>query len=186
MGKLLWKPSEERIKNSNIYRFISFVNKRHQQNFTDYDGLYAWSTDRLADFWAAVWDFVGIKESKRFEQVIDDERKMPGAKWFSGARLNFAENLLRYRDDSVALAFKSEDHPIRRMTYGELYDAVARLAKSLRESGVGPGDRVAGFMPNMPETVVAMLASTSIGAVWSSCSPDFGIKGVLDRFGQIK
>jgi acetoacetyl-CoA synthetase len=186
MGKLLWKPSEERIKNSNIYRFISFVNKRHQQNFTDYDGLYAWSTNRLADFWAAVWDFVGIKSSKRFDRVIDDDRKMPGAKWFSGAHLNFAENLLRYRDDSVALIFKSEDHPIRRMTYAALYDEVARLAKSLRESGVGPGDRVAGFMPNMPETVVAMLASTSIGAVWSSCSPDFGIKGVLDRFGQIK
>jgi acetoacetyl-CoA synthetase len=186
MGKLLWKPSEERVKNSNMYRFMSFVNKRHRQNFTDYDGLYAWSTDRLADFWSSVWDFVGIKESKRFERVIDDEGKMPGAKWFSGARLNFAENLLRYRDDSVALVFKSEDHPIRRMTYAELYDEVARLAKSLRESGVGPGDRVAGFMPNIPETVAAMLAATSIGAVWSSCSPDFGIKGVLDRFGQIK
>jgi acetoacetyl-CoA synthetase len=186
MGKLLWKPSEERIKNSNMYRFISFVNKRHQQNFTDYDGLYAWSVSQLDDFWAAVWDFVGIKESKRYDQVLDNDRKMPGAKWFSGARLNFAENLLRYRDDSIALIFKSEDHPIRRMTYAELYDEVARLAKSLRAGGVEPGDRVAGFMPNMPETIVAMLAATSIGAVWSSCSPDFGIKGVLDRFGQIK
>ncbi|HBB17313.1 MAG TPA: acetoacetate--CoA ligase [Syntrophus sp. (in: bacteria)] len=186
MGKLLWKPSEERIINSNMYRFISFVNRRHQQNFTDYDGLYAWSISRLADFWAAVWDFVGIKESKRYDEVLDDDRKMPGAKWFSGARLNFAENLLRFRDDSVALLFKGEDQPIRRMTYAELYDEVARLAKSLRASGVGPGDRVAGFMPNMPETVAAMLAATSIGAVWSSCSPDFGIKGVLDRFGQIK
>jgi acetoacetyl-CoA synthetase len=186
MGKLLWKPSEERIKNSNMYHFISFVNKRHQQNFTDYDALYAWSVSRLGDFWAAVWDFVGIKESKRYDAVLDDDRKMPGAKWFSGARLNFAENLLRYRDDSIALIFKSEDHPTRRMTYAELYDEVARLAKGLRASGVGPGDRVAGFMPNMPETVIAMLAATSIGAVWSSCSPDFGIKGVLDRFGQIK
>ena len=111
---------------------------------------------------------------------------MPGAKWFSGARLNFAENLLRYRDDSVALIFKGEDHPTRKMTYAELYDEVARLAKSLRASGIGPGDRVVGFMPNMPETVIAMLAATSLGAVWSSCSPDFGIKGVLDRFGQIK
>ncbi len=186
MGKLLWKPSEERVKNSNMYRFISFVNQRRQKNFTNYDDLYAWSISRLADFWADVWDFVGIKQSKRYDEVLDDDRKMPGAKWFSGARLNFAENLLRYRDDSVALIFKGEDHPIRRMTYAELYDEVARLAKSLRAFGIGPGDRVAGFMPNMPETVAAMLAATSIGAVWSSCSPDFGIKGVLDRFGQIK
>jgi acetoacetyl-CoA synthetase len=186
MGKLLWKPSEERIKNSNMYRFMSFVNERHRQNFTDYDGLYAWSISQLAAFWAAVWDFVGIKAAKRYDEVLDDDRKMPGAKWFSGARLNFAENLLRYRDDSVALIFKGEDQPVRRITYAELYDEVARLAKSLRAFGVGPGDRVAGFMPNMPETVAAMLAATSLGAVWSACSPDFGIKGVLDRFGQIK
>lgn len=186
MGKLLWKPSEGRIKSSNMYRFMAFVNERHQLDFKDYDGLYAWSISELAAFWADVWDFVGIKASRKCDQVINDDRKMPGAKWFSGARLNFAENLLRYRDDSVALIFKGEDHPTRRMSYAELYDEVARLAKSLRTSGIGPGDRVAGFMPNMPETVIAMLAATSLGAVWSSCSPDFGIKGVLDRFGQIR
>jgi acetoacetyl-CoA synthetase len=186
MGKLLWKPSDERVKNSNMYRFISFVNQRHGQHFTDYGGLYAWSVIHIADFWAAVWDFVGIRASRSYDQVIDDDRKMPGAKWFSGATLNFAENLLRFRDDSTALIFKGEDHPTVRMTYAELYDVVAGLAKSLRALGVVPGDRVAGFMPNLPETVVAMLAATSLGAVWSSCSPDFGIKGVLDRFVQIK
>ncbi len=186
MGKLLWKPSEERITSSNMYRFMTFVNGRHQQNFTDYAGLYAWSVSNIADFWADVWDFVGIKASRRYDEVIDDDRKMPGAKWFSGARLNFAENLLRYRDDAVALIFKGEDQPNRTMTYGELTSEVARIARALRDCKVGPGDRVAGFMPNMPETVIAMLAATSIGAVWSSCSPDFGIKGVLDRFGQIK
>ena len=186
MGKLLWKPSEERITGSNMYRFMTFVNGRHQQNFTDYDGLYAWSVSNIADFWADVWDFVGIKASRRYDEVIDDDRKMPGAKWFSGARLNFAENLLRFRDDSVALIFKGEDHPTRKMTYAELYDEVARIGEESAGGWVGPGDRVAGFMPNMPETVIAMLAATSIGAVWSSCSPDFGIKGVLDRFGQIK
>jgi len=111
---------------------------------------------------------------------------MPGAKWFSGARLNFAENLLRYRDDQVALIFKGEDRDTTKMTYAELYDEVARVAKSLRETGVQVGDRVVGFMPNMPETIIAMLAATSIGAAWSSCSPEFGIKGVLDRFGQIR
>jgi acetoacetyl-CoA synthetase len=186
MGKLLWEPSEERIRNSNMFRFLTFVNGRHQRNFTDYDGLYAWSVANLTEFWADVWDFVGIKASRRYDAVIDNDRKMPGAKWFSGARLNFAENLLRIRDDSVALVFKGEDHPTRRVTYAELYDEVARIARGLKECGVGAGDRVAGFMPNMPETVVAMLAATSLGAVWSSCSPDFGIKGVLDRFGQIK
>ena len=186
MGKLLWKPSEERVRNSNMYSFMSFVNKRHQQTFTDYDGLYAWSVSHISEFWAAVWDFVGIKASRGYDQVIDDERKMPGAKWFPGVRLNFAENLLRFRDDSVALIFKGEDHPPVKMTYAQLYDEVARLVKGLKACGVGPGDRVAGFLPNMPEAVTAMLAATSIGAVWSSCSPDFGIKGVLDRFGQIK
>ncbi len=186
MGKLLWKPSEERITGSNMYRFMTFVNGRHQQQFTDYDGLYAWSVSNIADFWADVWDFVGIRASRRYDAVIDDDRKMPGAKWFSGARLNFAENLLRFHDDSVALIFKGEDQPVRKMTYAELTAEVARIAKAMKDCGVGPGDRVAGFMPNMPETVIAMLAGTSIGAVWSSCSPDFGIKGVLDRFGQIK
>ncbi len=120
------------------------------------------------------------------DQVLVDGSKMPGAKWFSGARLNFAENLLRYRDDQVALIFKGEDHDSTTMTYSELYDEVAAVAKSLKEAGVQMGDRVAAFMPNMPETIVAMLAAASLGATWSSCSPDFGIKGVLDRFGQIK
>ena len=186
MGKMLWQPSEERVRNSNMYRFMSFVNDRHEQTFADYDGLYAWSVNHIPEFWAAVWDFVGIQASRGYDRVIDHEHKMPGAKWFPGARLNFAENLLRFRDDSVALIFKGEDHPTVKMTYAELYDEVARLAKSLKACGVGVGDRVVGFMPNMPAAVTAMLAATSIGAVWSSCSPDFGIKGVLDRFGQIK
>ena len=163
MGKMLWKPSEERVRNSNMYRFMSFVNDRHEQTFTDYDGLYAWSVNHIPEFWAAVWDFVGINASRGYDRVIDNEHKMPGAKWFPGARLNFAENLLRFRDDSVALIFKGEDHPTVKMTYAELYDEVARLAKSLKACGVGPGDRVAGFMPNMPEAVTAMLAATSMG-----------------------
>jgi acetoacetyl-CoA synthetase len=118
--------------------------------------------------------------------VVDDINKMPGARWFEGARLNFAENLLQYRDDHIALSFKGETRPTVSITYNELYQQVARLAQSMRDMGIQPGDRVAGFMPNMIETVVAMLAATSVGAIWSSCSPDFGIKGVLDRFGQIE
>ncbi len=186
MAELLWKPSEERIKSTNMYRFMHFINDKYDQNFTEYNPLYQWSIENIPDFWDAMWEFAQIKTSKHYDQVVDDPYKLPGAKWFTGARLNFAENLLRYRDNEVALIFKGEGRDSVKMTYAELYDAVARVAKALRELGVKPGDRVGGFMPNMPETIIAMLAATSLGAIWSSCSPDFGIKGVLDRFGQIK
>ena len=186
MAKLLWQPSKERIKGTNMYRFMHFINDKYNEHFTEYDPLYKWSIDHIPDFWASMWEFAEIKASKPYDQVIDDVTTIPGAKWFSGARLNFAENLLRYRDDHVALVFKGEDHDTTKMTYAELYDEVARVTKSLKGAGVQVDDRVAGFMPNMSETVVAMLAAASLGATWSSCSPDFGIKGVLDRFGQIK
>ena len=186
MAKLLWKPSEEQIKNSNLYRFMNFINEKYGQNFETYAPLYEWSVANIPEFWGAMWEFADIVASNPYEEVVDDLTKMPGARWFSGARLNFAENLLRYRDDRVALVFKGEGQPSTKMTYAELYDEVARIAKSLRESGVQSGDRVVGFMPNMPASIIAMLSAASIGAAWSSCSPDFGIKGVLDRFGQIK
>ncbi len=186
MGKLLWQPTDERIKGTNMYRFMSFVKDRCGKEFNDYSSLHDWSVSNISEFWATAWDFLDIKASRTYDRVIEDEKKMPGADWFPGARLNFAENLLRYRDDRVALVFRGEDHEPVRMTYAALYDEVARLAKSMRDCGIVAGDRVAGFMPNMLETVVAMLAATSIGAVWSSSSPDFGIKGVLDRFGQIQ
>jgi acetoacetyl-CoA synthetase len=169
-----------------MYRFMQHVNRTYQTNFTDYDGLYQWSVENIAAFWSEIWDFAGIKATKGYEQVIDDPAKMPGAAWFSGSRLNFAENLLRYRDDRTALIFRGEDVVRRTLTYKELYAATAKLTASLRGAGVVPGDRVVGFMPNMPESIIAMLAATSIGATWSSCSPDFGIKGVLDRFGQTR
>ena len=186
MGKLLWSPSRERIESTNMWRFMRFVNQKYDQSLNDYTLLYQWSINELQAFWSTVWEFVEIKASETYCEVIDDVNKMPGARWFSGSRLNFAENLLRYRDDKCALLFLGEDHVVRRMTYAELYDEVARTAISLKYLGIRSGDRVVGFMPNMPETIIAMLAATSIGAVWSSCSPDFGIKGVLDRFGQIK
>ncbi|UCD71513.1 MAG: acetoacetate--CoA ligase [Syntrophobacterales bacterium] len=182
----LWTPSEERIKQTNMTRFVEYVNKKYGKEFTSYSKLYQWSIDNIPEFWAAMWDFSEIRASKKYDNVVDDLNKMPGAQWFIGAKLNFAENLLRYRDAHIALIFKSEVHESVKITYAELYDRVARLAKSLREIGVTVGDRVVGFMPNMMETVIAMLAATSIGATWSSCSPDFGIKGVLDRFGQIE
>ena len=185
MSRMLWQPSEKRIKQTNMYRFIRFVNDRYGLDFKEYQELYQWSVIRISDFWAAMWDFAEIRFSKPYDQVIDDIDKMPGAKWFGGARLNFAENLLRYRDDRIAIIFKGETQPTVRISYAKLYDEVERVAASLKDLGVQPGDRVVGFMPNMPQTIIAMLAATSLGATWSSCSPDFGIKGVMDRFGQI-
>ena len=186
MAQMLWKPSEAQIEATNMHRFMNTVNQRFGKTFDEYEALYRWSIENIADFWETMWDFAGIIHSAPYERVIDDPGKMPGAKWFSGARLNFAENLLRYRDDQIALIFKGEGREPERISYAALYDEVARLAKSLRAAGVTVGDRVVGFMPNMPQSIIAMLAATSIGATWSSCSPDFGIKGVLDRFGQIK
>jgi acetoacetyl-CoA synthetase len=181
----LWVPSEERVKNANITAFIQYVNKKHSLNIDGYEPLYQWSVDQREDFWAAVWEFGNVMASQPYEKVLEDSPTMIGAKWFIGSRLNFAENLLRFRDDRIAFVFKGEGQETVRMTYAELYDEVARMAKAMREAGVVTGDRIAGYVPNMIHTVVAMLAATSIGAIWSSCSPDFGIKGVLDRFGQI-
>ena len=186
MAKMLWKPSEEGIRQTHMYRFMQIINGRYSQKLDDYPALYRWSVDHIPEFWAAMWEFADVVHSAPYREVVDDLTKMPGARWFTGARLNFAENLLRYRDERTALTFKSEGQSSIRMTYAQLYDEVARMAKSLRAMGIKPGDRIVGFMPNMPQTTIAMLAATSIGAVWSSCSPDFGIKGVLDRFGQIK
>jgi acetoacetyl-CoA synthetase len=185
--ELLWEPSEERIKGTNMYRFMKTVNQKHGTNFKNYAQLYQWSINNISDFWADMWQEADIIASRGFDEVIDDITKMPGAKWFSGARLNFAQNLLRYRDDHIAIVFKGEAmDECQRITYAQLYDKVAKLAKRMREEGITKGDLVAGFMPNMPETIIAMLASASIGAIWSSCSPDFGTKGALDRFGQIE
>ncbi|MEW6374707.1 MAG: acetoacetate--CoA ligase [Thermodesulfobacteriota bacterium] len=184
--KPLWVPPEDRIKDANMTRFIEFVNKKYGKNFKSFDELYQWSIDRIPDFWAAMWDFAEIKASKGYDQVVDDLSHFPGAKWFIGAKLNFAENLLRYRDDRMAFIFRGETQKSVRMSYAELYATVARLAKSLREIGIIPGDRITGYMPNMIETAIAMLAATSVGAVWSSCATDIGALAALDRLGQIE
>ena len=150
-----------------------------------YASLHAWALAHPTQFWAAVWDFCDVVGDPRGERVLEDGQCFPGARWFPDARLNFAENLLRYRDERTALVSLLEDGTRHTLSYAELYSQVARLAASLRALGVGEGDRVAGFVPNIAQTVVAMLAATSLGALWSSCSPDFGLDGVLDRFGQI-
>jgi acetoacetyl-CoA synthetase len=186
VAKLLWEPSEERRRKANITKFMNLVNRRYGKGFRCYRDLYDWSVENIPDFWASLWDFAEIKASKGYDAVVDDAGKMPGAKWFIGAKLNFAESLLRYRDDHTAFIFRGETQVTARMSYREVYDTVARLAKSLRDMGVAPGDRVAAYMPNMMETAVAMLAATSIGAVWSSCATDIGPVAAVDRFGQIE
>lgn len=186
MGKLLWSPSQERINKANISKFINFVNGKFGLSIDSYDGLYDWSVAEIADFWAAVWEFTRIKAYGQYSQVVDDLSKLPGARWFIGARLNFAENLLRFRDSQPAFIFRGETQKTARMTYAELYDSVAALANALRGMGIKPGDRIAAYMPNLIETAVAMLATTSIGATWSSCATDLGAHAVLDRLAQIE
>jgi acetoacetyl-CoA synthetase len=185
MKKPLWQPSEELIRNSNMTRFMETVNRHYLTSFTGYFDLYNWSVTEITQFWEAVWDFVGIKASKKYTEVVDDLSMFPGTNWFPGAELNFAENLLRYRDDKTAFVFKRETSEPRSITYEELYHTVGRLADALRSQRVNRNDRVVAYMPNMTETAIAMLASTSIGATWASCGAELGVQAVIDRFSQI-
>ena len=186
MGKLLWKPSEELIRKANITRFIEFVNKKYGLKIDSYAQLYNWSVENIPDFWAVMWEFGEVIASRGYDKVVDDLSKFPGAKWFVGARLNFAENLLRYRDNHTAFIFRGENRKSARMTYAELYAQVGRLANSLRKMGIRPGDRVVAYMPNLMETAIAMLAATSVGATWASCGAELGAPAALDRLGQIE
>ena len=182
----LWTPSPERIAGANLTAFIARVAKRRGLVLADYAALRDWSVADPAAFWSEVWDECGVIAETRGDRALVDGDRMPGARFFPDARLNFAENLLRRRDRATAIRFRGEESVQRSLTYAELYEEVSRLVQCLRRWGVGVGDRVAGYLPNMPEAVIAMLATTAVGAVWSSASPDFGVQGVLDRFGQIE
>jgi acetoacetyl-CoA synthetase len=200
LSEPLWTPGPERVARAQLTGFIEQVRRARpagSEEVSDFPSLYRWSVDHPDTFWPEVWRFCGVVAAERAgglpwdEVVVGGERMAPpdprlGPLWFTGARLNFAENLLRHDDDRPALVFWSERGPGRRFSFRELRAQVAAAAGALRHHGIVPGDRVAGFLPNLPETVIAMLAATSIGAVWSSCSPDFGTDGVLDRFGQIR
>ena len=195
----VWTPSPANVERANLTRFMRQVRALGERTASviDFNSLYEWSIHDIELFWSEVWRFCGVvtpanEPSEVCERVlIGRERVAPpdpvlGPRWFVGSKLNFAENLLRFRDDREALVAWNEHGAQQRLTYRELFDAVARLASSLRGMGLRAGDRVAGFLPNLPETVIAMLATASIGAIWSSCSPDFGVDGVFDRFGQIQ
>ena len=185
MNEALWRPSAERVERANLTRFARGVHRRHGVPTGDYRALHRWSVHNPVAFWSEVWDFSDVVAAHRGERVLCDGDRMPGARWFPEASLNYAENLLRRRDDAIAVVFRGEDRVSAELTFGGLYERVSVLAQALRGAGIRPGDRVAGCLPNMPEALIAMLASASVGAVWSSCSPDFGVQGVVDRFGQI-
>ena len=186
----IWCPSAARVADTNLTRFTEGLNARKDLRLRDYGDLYRWSIEKPAEFWQELASFAAIRADWGTGPVIADDNgqpstKMPGARFFPGAHLNFAENLLRYDDEQPALVFRNERGTRRMLSYKELRATVARIADGLRSAGVVAGDRVAAFMPNLPETMLGMLAATSLGATWSSCSPDFGVRGVVDRFGQI-
>src|SRR4051812_25526751 len=178
--KLLWRPSADRAEHATIARFAREVGDEG-----DYDELWRWSVDDLEGFWAAIWEFFDVQASEPYERVLGS-REMPGAQWFPGSRLSYAEHFFRDRDDdAVAIRHASELRELSQWTWGELREQTARIAAGLRGLGVGPGDRVAAYMPNIPETVAAFLATAALGAVWSSAAPEFGKRAVVDRFSQI-
>ena len=186
MDQPLWTPSPQRVAASNLSAFTKFVADRYGVKSKDYAELHAWSCNDREQFWHAIWQFCGVVGSTQGDTILIDRDRMPGARWFPEARLNFAENLLRKRDRTTAIVFWGEDQLKSRVSWAELHAEVSRLAQALRAQGVKPGDRVAAYLPNLPGAVIGMLAASSIGAVWSSCSPDFGVQGALDRFGQIE
>ena len=177
---LMWQPTVERLASANLTAFAVRAGLP-----SDYAQAHRWSIEHPADFWSLFWDFAEVRGEKGSRTLVDGDR-MPGARWFPDARLNYAENLLRRRDEGTALVFRGEEKVTRRMTYGELYLRVARLAAAMQAEGIVAGDVVAAYMPNLPETLIALLAASSLGAIFTSASPDFGVQGVLDRFGQVQ
>ena len=186
MKKPLWIPSEQRRENAALTRFMQFASGRCGRAFDDYDSLYRWSVQDIPAFWETLWDFFDIRASKRFEHVVDDLSHFPGARWFEGAQLNYAENMLRFSEKKgPVLIFRGENQARREYDYAALRSQVVRLAEALRREGVRPGDAVAGYLPNIPETVIAMLAAAAVGAVWCSCATDIGPLAAIDRLGQV-
>ena len=183
---IVWTPSPERIADATITRFREWVNERHGLELAGYDDLWRWSVDELEAFWGGIWDFFEVEASEPYERVLG-RREMPGAEWFPGARLSYAQHVFRGKDDAeVAIRHASELRPFGEWTWGDLRAQAGAVAAALREAGVEAGDRVAAYLPNIPETVAAFLGCASIGAVWSSCAPEFGVRSVVDRFAQIE
>ena len=186
MNRILWEPTKESIESSEMMKFIHFINSKESTSLSSYEELYNWSISYADKFWGHFSDFSEIIYQQPHSEIVDDIKKMPGAVWFKDAQLNFAENLLRYRDSKNAIITIDENNDPKYISYKKLYIQVGKLANTLKNLGIQKNDRIVAFMPNIAEAVIAMLATSSIGAIWSSCSPDFGVDGVLDRFKQIK
>lgn len=187
MRRQLWKAPEELIKTTNMYQFMLRVNKESGLKLNSYPELYRWSVEKPADFWGSFWHYLDIKCSKPYTAVVDDIKKFPGAQWFVGAELNYTENILRYHTgEKPAIIFRGENAERRELSRAQVYDQVTRLATALRAEGVRPGDAVAAYMPNLPETVIAMLATAAVGGLWCSCATDIGSGAAIDRVGQVK
>ena len=185
MSNIVWKPQDYHFKSSNIAKFISQINEKFLLEIDQYDQLYEWSINNPSIFWDNISKFCDINFSHQPKNILERHESFIGSKWFEGATLNFAENLLKHKDDSLAIEYFCEDKIKGKITYKELHEQVRVCYLHLKSLGVKKGDRVAGYLPNIPQTIIAMLATSALGAVWSSCSPDFGIRGVLDRFEQI-
>jgi acetoacetyl-CoA synthetase len=186
VGSLLWEPSDERIERATLTRYMRWVAETRERRFDDYHDLWRWSVEDLDDFWRSIWDFFDVRSHGEWERALADA-SMPGAVWFPGSRLSYAEHLFRgKRSDELAILHASELRELGEWTWADLRAATAGVAAGLRELGVGPGDRVVGYLPNLPETIAVFLACASLGAVWSSCSPDFGARSVVDRFAQVE
>ena len=187
MRNMLWKPSDEFIRSTKMYEFMCHVNEKHALTLNDYPSLYAWSVEHIPEFWDTLWQFLDIIVSQPYLTPVKDLNKLPGAVWFPGAKLNYAENLLRYSElDGPALIFRGENEIRSEISHKELHDKVVRLATAFRAGGIRPGDAIAAYMPNMPETVIGMLAAAAVGAVWCSCATDIGYTAAIDRLGQVK
>jgi acetoacetyl-CoA synthetase len=186
-GEVLWTPPPDWRSTTEIGRYMNFLRDERGRDFADYDGLWGWSVTDLEGFWESIWDFYGVRSHTPYERVLGS-REMPGAEWFPGATLNCAEHMVGLDEDlqRVAIIGQSQTRPRVELTFGELRDQVARARAGLQRLGVGPGDRVAAYLPNIPETVVAFIATASLGAIWSTCAPEFGARSVVSRFGQIE
>ena len=182
----LWQPCETLIARSPMTIFQKSVEDATGKEFGNYQAFHQWSVNEPAAFWQAIWEFCGVEAATPYKSVVEDYDVFPGARWFPGSQLNFSQNLLKHRDEQLALVGLLENGDRRTFTYARLFDEVENLASAMRSHGIEKGDRIAGLMPNVPETIIAMLATASIGAIWSSCSPDFGVNGACDRFGQIE
>lgn len=182
----LWQPNQSFIDNSNLQKYLNWLEEKQGLQFSDYQSLWRWSVDNIEDFWESIWNYFDIISHSPYKQVLSNH-DMPGAKWFEGSTLNYAEHIFRSKTDKhPAIIFQSEKQPLMEISWEELYQEVASMVAYLKSLGVKKGDRVVAFLPNIPEASIAFLASCSIGAIWSSCSPDFGVNSVVDRFAQIE